>query len=67
MLVIINLIIVLILIFILRWSDGCLMNSSDEDYKDKTECIRKCISRNRNSRSKCTNECKTQSGLIKWT
>jgi hypothetical protein len=67
MLVIINLIIVLILIFILTWSESCSIDSSEEHYKDKTDCTRKCMSRNRNSRSKCTNECKTQSGVIKWT
>ena len=39
-----------------------------ESYKaDRSDCVRKCMSRNRNSRSKCTNECKTGSGVIKWT
>ncbi len=38
---------------------------SSESYS--LECVHKCMSRNRNSRSKCTNECKTGSGVIKWT
>ena len=39
------------------------------DYSEtyNLECVHKCMSRNRNSRSKCTNECKTESGVIKWT
>lgn len=55
-------IIIVVLIFMLIPDNG------SESYKaDRSDCIRKCMSRNRNSRSKCTNECNTGSGVIKWT
>lgn len=52
-------IIIVVLIYML------IPDYGSENYKG--DCIRKCMSRNRNSRSKCTNECKTESGVIKWT
>ena len=56
------LIVIVVLIYIL------IPHYSSEQYKtDRSDCIRKCISRNRNSRSKCTTECNTESGVVKWT